>query len=84
MITVFNRRELLTTGGLRQINDLREILRANRIDYSVKTVYPRASFAVSERRALTASFGHNRRQEQYSVYVRKTDWEYAMHLLRKN
>ena len=84
MITIFNRRELLTTEDLRQINDLREILRANKIDYYVKAAYPRTSFAMSESRARTASFGHNRRQERYIVYVRKTDWEYAIHLLRKN
>ena len=83
MITVFNRRELLQTYDLRQVNDLRELLRANRIDHSVKAAYPRTSFVASESRARTASFGPNRRQEQYIVYVRKADWEYAMHLLRK-
>lgn len=83
MVTVFNRRELLQTYDLRQVNDLRELLRANRIDHSVKAAYPRTSFFTSESRARTASFGPNRRQEQYIVYVRKADWEYAMHLLRE-
>ena len=83
MVTVFNRRELLQTYDLRQVNDLRELLRANRIVLSVKAAYPRTSFVISESRARTASFGPNRRQEQYIVYVRKADWEYAMHLLRK-
>lgn len=83
MVNVFNRRELLTTYDLRQVNDFREILRANTIDYYVKAAYPRTAFAMSESRARTASFGPNRRQEQYIVYVRKADWEYALHLLRK-
>ena len=83
MITVFNRKELLLTYDLRQMNDLRELLRAKRIDHSVKVAYP-ASFVTSESRARTASFGPNRRQEQYIVYVRKADWEYAMHLLKNN
>ena len=83
MVTIFNRRELLMTYDLRQMNDLRELLRANRIDHSVKAAYPRTSFVASESRARTASFGPNRRQERYIVYVRKADWEYAVHLLRK-
>lgn len=83
MIHLFNRKELLQTYDLRQMNDLRELLRANRIDHSVKVAYPRTSFVASESRARTASFGPNRRQEQYIVYVCKADWEYAMHLLRK-
>ena len=36
MITIFNRKELLMSYDLRQVNNLREILRANRIDYQVK------------------------------------------------
>ena len=32
MINVFNRKELLLTYDLRQVSDLRELLRANRID----------------------------------------------------
>ena len=84
MITVFSRRELLMTYDLRQVNDLRELLRANRIDHSVKVAYPGTSFITSESRARTASFGPNRRQERYIVYVRKADWEYAIHLLRNN
>ena len=84
MVTIFNRRELLMTYDLRQMNDLRELLRAHRIDHSVKAAYPRTSFVASESRARTASFGPNRRQERYIVYVRKADWEYAIHLLRNN
>ena len=84
MVTIFNRRELLMSYDLRQVNDLRELLRANRIDHSVKVAYPRTSFVASESRARTASFGPNRGQERYIVYVRKADWEYAIHLLRNN
>ena len=84
MITVFNRKELLQTYDLHQVNDLRELLRANRIEYSVKAAYPRTSFVTSESRARTASYGPDRRREQYIVYVRKADWEYAVHLLRNH
>ena len=45
MIHIFNRRELLLSYDLRQVNDIREILRANRIDYHVKVFYPRPASA---------------------------------------
>ena len=47
MIHMFNRKELLMSYDLRQVNDLREILRANRIDYYVKAACSRTPFAVS-------------------------------------
>ena len=53
MITVFNRKELLMSYDLRQVNDLREILRANRIDYYVKAASSRTPFAMSESRVRT-------------------------------
>ena len=84
MITFINRKDLLKSSDLRRVNYIREILLANRIDYYVKAAYPRTSFAMSESRARTASFGPTRQQEQYTVYVRKTDWEHAMYLLRNN
>ena len=84
MIHIFNRKELLMTYDLRQVSDLRELLRANRIDYHVKASYPRPPYAMGAGSARTSSFGHTRKQEQFTVYVRKTDWEYAMYLLRKN
>ena len=83
MIHIFNRKELLMTYDLRQVNDIREILRANRIDYLVKTSYPRQASAMGARRAGTASFGPARQQERYTVYVHKTDWDRAMYLLRE-
>ena len=75
MIHIFNRRELLMTYDLREVNRIREILLANRIDYRVKVV--NAPMGAGRNRV---SFSH--RQEQHIVYVHKTDWEYAMYLLR--
>ena len=83
MITIFNRKELLMSYDLRQVNNLREILRANRIDYHVKASYPRQASAIGAGRARTASFGTARQQERYTVYVHKTDWDRAMYLLRE-
>ena len=83
MITIFNRKELLMSYDLRQVNNLREILRANRIDYQVKASYPRSPFSTPAGRTRTAYFGAVRQQERYTVYVRKSDWDRAMYLLRE-
>ena len=83
MIHIFNRRELLMSYDLRQVSDLRELLRANRIDYYVKVSGPRSVASIGAGRSRMYSFGHDRNMERYIVYVHKTDWEYAKHLLKK-
>ena len=83
MITIFNRKELLMSYDLRQVNNLREILQANRIDYQVKASYPRPASAIGAGRARTASFGSARSLERYTVYVRKEDYDGALYLLRQ-
>ena len=76
MIHILNRRELLITYDQQEVNQCRELLIANHIDYRVKIVNS------------TMGAGRNRvnflrRQEQQLVYVHKQDWEYAVYLLRK-
>ena len=83
MIHIFNRRELLVSYDLRQVSDLRELLRASRIDYFVKVAGPRSADSLGAGRSRVYSFGHDRAPQRYTVYVHKADWEYAMHLLRK-
>lgn len=75
MIHIFNRRELLLTNDPREINWIRELLLANRIDYKVKVL--NSSIGATRNRVSFA-----RREEQHIVYVHKADWEYAMYLLR--
>ena len=75
MIHIFNRKELLMTQDLREVNQIRDMLLTNRIDYRVKVV--NSSLGAGRNRI---SFLH--RQEQHIVYVHKADWEYAMYLLR--
>ena len=82
MIHFFNRRELLVSYDLRQVSELRELLRANRIDYFVKVSGPRSPASIGAGRSRTYSFGHDRSQERYTLYVHKADWEYAVHLRR--
>ena len=83
MIHIFNRRELLMSYDLPQVSDLQELLRGNRIDYYVKVSGPRSAASIGAGRNRMYSFGHDGNLERYTVYVHKTDWEYAQHLLRK-
>ena len=75
MIHIFNRKELLITYDQREVNHLRELLLANRIDYRIKIV----NSTMGAGRNRISAF---RRQEQQIIYVHKQDWEYAMYLLR--
>ena len=84
MITFFNRKELLMSYDLRQVNDLREILRANRIDYYVKASYSRSPFSGPAGRTRSAYFGSGSQQERFTVYVHKADYDRALYLLREN
>ena len=83
MITIFNRKELLMSYDLRQVNNLRELLRANQIDYHVKASYSRSPFSTPAGRTRSPYYGSVRQQERYTVYVHKTDWDRAMYLLRE-
>ena len=83
MITIFNRKELTVTYDLTEVSRIRDILLADRIDYSVKASYPRPVRAIGMDRLRMGSFGAARQQEHFTVYVRKTDWDRAMYLLNK-
>ena len=82
MIHLFNRRELLISYDLRQVDALRELLRANRIDCIVKVSGPRSAASLGAGRSRIYSFGSNRNPDRYTVYVHRADWEYSLHLLR--
>ena len=64
------------TCDFREVNRIREILLANRIDYRIKVVN-------SPMGAGRNRISFSRRPEQHIVYIHKADWEYAMYLLRK-
>ena len=84
MICYFNRRELLITCDQREVNRIREILLANQVELYVKVSGPGAMTSLGAGRTRTVSFGLVRRQEQFTLYVHKNDWEYAAYLLRNN
>lgn len=83
MLTILNRRELLTTCSMEEQNRVRDILAQNHIDYRVKAVNPstRATFAGSGR-ARTGSFGLDMDcAYRYYIYVHKKDYARAQSLI---
>ena len=80
MITVFNRRELVSTYESAVQAALREKLAAAGIDYRLKVVDRSGASGV---RTRMGSFGQ-KNQLQYILYVRRQDWEAAKHVIGKN
>ena len=83
MLTIFNRRELLTTCSMEEQTRVRDILSQNGIDYRIKTVNStaRSTFGASGR-SRTGSLGVNMDcAYQYYIYVHKKDAARARALL---
>ena len=79
MITIFNRRELLTTYDMAQQAQARAVLDAAGIPYKVRVVDRKNGQAMlAGSRARTGSFGENMAMAyEYTVYVAKEDLELA-------
>lgn len=80
----FNRRELITTYNLKQQDQIRDILRANGIEFCVKTANLRNSCPLpSGTRGHTgAAFEKAQHYYNYKIYVHKDDLEEAERLIR--
>lgn len=84
MITIFNRKELLITMSMDVQANVRSVLAANHIDYSIKTKNLQASPWYSNSRARTGTFGINSDYSyEYKIYVRNEDYDKAMTLIRQ-
>lgn len=79
VITIFNRRELLTTYDMAQQAQVRTALDAAGIPYKVRVVDRKNGQAMlAGSRARTGSFGENMALAyEYTVYVAKEDLERA-------
>lgn len=83
MLTLFNRKELLTTCSMEEQARVRDTLAKHNIDYRVKAVNPsaRATFADSGRGRM-GSFGVKADcAYQYYIYVHKHDYDRARSLI---
>lgn len=90
MITIFNRKELLSTFNMQEQADIRRLLTDNKIDYYVKIINRKSPSPFSgESRSIVGTFGERLEFEyEYMIYVKKVDFEKAMltayHPMEKN
>lgn len=86
MITIFNQKELIITDDLKTQADVRTILADHKIPYKTKTVNRMSPSPLrTGSRAHAGSFGINMdRMYEYTIYVKKADYDKAFYLLRKN
>ena len=83
MITIFTRKELLITFDVKRQSDVRDILSANGVKYTVKVTNRQNAPVVSSSRARTGSFGINTNLSyEYKIYVHKNDYDNAMRLIQ--
>lgn len=85
MITVFNRKELISTFDMKMQSEIREVLKEHHIDYYIKTVDRKSpSPFVAGSRARTGTFGETPALElEYIIYVKKDDYEEACFLIKQ-
>ena len=77
MLTIFNRKELITTMDMQRQANIRSILSANGIAYTVRTENLQGSSAFGGR-----SFGVDPNYSyEYHIYVHKNDYENALRLI---
>jgi c-di-GMP-binding flagellar brake protein YcgR len=83
MITIFTRKELLITMDVNRQSNIRGILAANGIKYTVKVTNLQSASVVGSSRARVGTFGINQNYSyEYKIYVHKKDYENALRLIR--
>lgn len=84
MITIFNRKELITTFDMKKQADVRNILKGNDIDYDIRTINRKSpSPMAAGSRARTGTFGERLEFEyEYTIFVKKTDYDTACYLIK--
>lgn len=85
MITVFNRKELTVTFDMNEQARIRTLLAGEGIDYTVKTVNRMSASNISAgSRSRSGTYGQNTGDMiEYSIYVKKADYERALYVLQK-
>ncbi|MCU6686522.1 hypothetical protein OCV99_08170 [Dorea acetigenes] len=85
MITIFNRKELITVYSMQSQAKMRDILTENGIDYKIRVVNRKSpSPMAAGSRAHTGTFGENLAMEyEYIFYVKREDVARASHLVSR-
>ncbi len=82
MITIFNRKEICNTYSMEEQARVRDVLAVNGIDYTIKVVDKLSSSAIPDtNRGMMG--GMQRSKCQYLIYVKKADFDMAVHLIHK-
>lgn len=84
MITILNRKELITTYNTEEQARVRDILAVNGIDYKIKVVNRMSpSPMAAGTRVRTGTFGQSQENmNEYVIYVKKVDYEKANCMLK--
>lgn len=84
MITVMNRKELITTYDMRVQSEVRDLLAHNHIDYHVKVVNRKSSPPIGPgMRAYTGTWGEKLDMEgEYIIYVKKDEYDAAWEVIK--
>ena len=83
MITIFNRKEVCLTYDLKKQSEVRDILHANGIDYTVKVLNRKSPSPIAAgSRDRTGTFGEDLSKEyEYKSSVHLDDYEKACALI---
>lgn len=79
MITIFNRKELISTYDMKKQAEVRDLLSQFKIPYSIKVINRKSPSPFDAgSRARTGTLGENLQLEyQYIIFVRKEDYDKA-------
>lgn len=82
MITIFNRKELISTFDVQKQGNIRRVLAQNKIDYNVKVINRESpSSFLSRGRTVIGTYG-GKSETEYVIYVRRIDFEKATAVVR--
>ncbi len=82
MVTIFNRRELLSTYDINRQADVRSMLAQNGIDYTVWTRTPHSASLGRAGRGHVGTLGMDMKYYyEYKIYVHKKDYDRAIRLI---
>lgn len=79
MITIFNRKELIITYSLEKQAKIRNLLSAHNIDYAISTLGNMIRNTTPSNLDIRIDA-----PTEYKIYVKKKDYEKAVHILNEN
>lgn len=78
MITIFNRKELVSTFSMKRQSEIRNELQIKGINYKCKVINRNSASPFSDSRVRTGSLGQNMEMAyEYIFYVSKRDYDRA-------